>query len=71
MAGMVDNLLGYTCERRAEFIVDGEECAKAFLDCCKEVKKKTQEAKTEDLILARSKICYHGGNGERGGGVGG
>ncbi|XP_064179565.1 complement C3-like [Anguilla rostrata] len=54
MDGMVDNLLGYTCERRAQFIVDSEECVKAFVRCCLEVEKKTQEARAEELILQRS-----------------
>uniref|UniRef100_A0A672LWR8 Complement C3-like n=1 Tax=Sinocyclocheilus grahami TaxID=75366 RepID=A0A672LWR8_SINGR len=35
--GMRDNKLGYTCERRATYIIDGEECVKAFLDCCNQM----------------------------------
>ncbi|KAJ8246287.1 hypothetical protein GJAV_G00265900 [Gymnothorax javanicus] len=52
--GMVDNLMEYTCERRAQYIGDGEECVKAFLHCCSKVEQKTQEARTEDLLYARS-----------------
>ncbi|XDV16109.1 hypothetical protein PO909_015951, partial [Leuciscus waleckii] len=29
--GMRDNKLGYTCERRATYIVDGPDCVQAFL----------------------------------------
>ncbi|XP_061077546.1 complement C3-like [Conger conger] len=52
--GMVENLLGFTCERRSLYIVDGKDCAEAFVHCCLIVEKKTEEAKTEDLLLARS-----------------
>ncbi|KAG7316103.1 hypothetical protein KOW79_020969 [Hemibagrus wyckioides] len=51
--GLRQNRLGYTCERRASFILDGAECVQAFLDCCKEVQKHKDEQK--DLLhLARS-----------------
>ncbi|XP_036383937.1 complement C3-like [Megalops cyprinoides] len=52
--GMVESLMGYTCERRSQFIIDGEECVKAFLHCCSEVDRRHEEAKTEQLLLARS-----------------
>ncbi|MCJ8748175.1 hypothetical protein PDJAM_G00162320 [Pangasius djambal] len=51
--GLRQNRLGYTCERRASFILDGAECVKAFLDCCKEIQKRKDEQR--DLLhLARS-----------------
>ncbi|KAL0202466.1 hypothetical protein M9458_000484, partial [Cirrhinus mrigala] len=51
-----DNKLGYTCERRATYIVDGPECAKAFLHCCKEMKtRKSMKTDESEMILARSK----------------
>ncbi|XP_067258630.1 complement C3-like [Chanodichthys erythropterus] len=50
--GMRDNKLGYTCERRATYIVDGPECVKVFLHCCNEMKKRKNEE--EELIIARS-----------------
>ncbi|KAG7316106.1 hypothetical protein KOW79_020972 [Hemibagrus wyckioides] len=51
--GLRQNRLGYTCERRASFILDGAECVQAFLDCCKEIQKRKDEQK--DLLhLARS-----------------
>ncbi|TSK18105.1 Complement C3 [Bagarius yarrelli] len=51
--GLKQNRLGYTCERRATFILDGAECVQAFLDCCREVQKRKSEQK-ELLHLARS-----------------
>ncbi|KAK7165647.1 hypothetical protein R3I93_005652 [Phoxinus phoxinus] len=53
--GMRDNKLGYTCERRATYIVDGPECKKAFLQCCIEIKtRKSMKTEEEEMILARS-----------------
>ncbi|KAI1886574.1 hypothetical protein AGOR_G00197210 [Albula goreensis] len=52
--GMRQSPLEYTCERRAQYIGDGPECMKAFLHCCTEVEKKTDEAKSETMLLARS-----------------
>uniref|UniRef100_A0A672KBF5 Complement C3-like n=1 Tax=Sinocyclocheilus grahami TaxID=75366 RepID=A0A672KBF5_SINGR len=53
--GMRDNKLGYTCERRATYIMDGEECVKAFLDCCNQRKtRKNTKTEEEEQILARS-----------------
>ncbi|XP_026992188.2 complement C3-like [Tachysurus fulvidraco] len=51
--GLRQNRLGYTCERRASFILYGAECVKAFLDCCKEIQKRKDEQK-DLLLLARS-----------------
>ncbi|KAG7491358.1 hypothetical protein MATL_G00002840 [Megalops atlanticus] len=52
--GMVESLMDYTCERRSQFIIDGVECMKAFLHCCSEVDKRHDEARKEQLALARS-----------------
>uniref|UniRef100_A0A674BSC3 Complement C3-like n=1 Tax=Salmo trutta TaxID=8032 RepID=A0A674BSC3_SALTR len=54
MDGMRKNILDYTCERRAQYISDGTECVEAFLKCCREMATKREEAKTDQLILARS-----------------
>lgn len=35
--GMQENPMGYSCDKRATYILDGLECTKAFLDCCKHV----------------------------------
>uniref|UniRef100_A0A8C1RIA7 Complement component c3a, duplicate 6 n=1 Tax=Cyprinus carpio TaxID=7962 RepID=A0A8C1RIA7_CYPCA len=52
--GMRDNKLGYTCERRAMYIVDGHNCVQAFLHCCQDVEAHSMEAGEEEMILARS-----------------
>nr|XP_033961985.1 complement C3-like [Pseudochaenichthys georgianus] len=52
--GMRDTLLSYTCERRVEYIVDGEACAAAFLHCCKDMENHRADSKVESLHLARS-----------------
>ncbi|KAI1886573.1 hypothetical protein AGOR_G00197200 [Albula goreensis] len=54
--GMVDNLLGYTCKRRAQFINDGPECEKAFVYCCSEVARRIKDAK-EGRTLELARIC--------------
>ncbi|XP_037546422.1 complement C3-like [Nematolebias whitei] len=52
--GMKEIPLSYTCERRAEYILDGQACVDAFLNCCKEMKHQIFDKKEENLILARS-----------------
>ncbi|XP_050960509.1 complement C3-like [Labeo rohita] len=53
--GIRNNKLGYTCERRATYIMDGPECVKAFLHCCNEMKNHRHvKTEQEELILARS-----------------
>nr|AHF81487.1 complement component pro-C3-1 [Trematomus bernacchii] len=52
--GMKDTLLSYTCERRVEYIIDGEACAAAFLHCCKDMASQRADSKVESLQLARS-----------------
>lgn len=47
--------LDYTCERRSEYITDGDACVQAFLHCCKTMESQRTEAKEENLQLARSK----------------
>ncbi|XP_017313028.1 complement C3 [Ictalurus punctatus] len=51
--GLRSNRLGYSCDRRANFILDGSECVQAFLDCCTEIQKH-RENQEELLHLARS-----------------
>ncbi|XP_053085867.1 complement C3 [Pangasianodon hypophthalmus] len=52
--GMVDNFLGYTCERRSEYIEDGAECRQAFLHCCQKLADLRKEAVQGELHFARS-----------------
>uniref|UniRef100_A0A671Q6Y6 Complement component c3a, duplicate 4 n=1 Tax=Sinocyclocheilus anshuiensis TaxID=1608454 RepID=A0A671Q6Y6_9TELE len=44
-----------TCQYRASFIVDGEECIRAFLHCCTEMTAHREES-VEEVILARSGV---------------
>uniref|UniRef100_A0ABM5FQH8 Complement C3 n=1 Tax=Pogona vitticeps TaxID=103695 RepID=A0ABM5FQH8_9SAUR len=53
--GMHENPMGYTCEKRAEYIDDQNECRAAFLECCRYIKSIRDASQREDeLILARS-----------------
>ncbi|KAI4872725.1 hypothetical protein NFI96_024607, partial [Prochilodus magdalenae] len=52
--GVVENFLGYTCERRAEYIQDGDECREAFLNCCAKLAKVKGESLQEELHFSRS-----------------
>ncbi|XP_009293521.1 complement C3 [Danio rerio] len=53
--GMVENTLGYTCERRATFISDTQECIKAFVRCCKLISEHRVKYNAEkELFLSRS-----------------
>ncbi|XP_054460442.1 complement C3-like [Anoplopoma fimbria] len=51
---MRETLLSYTCERRSEYISDGEACVTAFLHCCKEMETQRADRKEDSLRLARS-----------------
>uniref|UniRef100_H2MVB4 Anaphylatoxin-like domain-containing protein n=1 Tax=Oryzias latipes TaxID=8090 RepID=H2MVB4_ORYLA len=51
--GMKDSPVSYTCERRSEYITDGQACVDAFVTCCKEMEKQQLEKKEESLQLAR------------------
>ncbi|KAJ6657699.1 hypothetical protein lerEdw1_002200 [Lerista edwardsae] len=35
--GMKDNPMGYSCDRRAKYILENKKCIKAFLDCCNHI----------------------------------
>ncbi|KAA0721778.1 Complement C3 [Triplophysa tibetana] len=52
--GMRDNKLGYSCERRATYIEDGQECVQAFLHCCNEAKNSREKFGDAEMVLARS-----------------
>ncbi|CAN8174236.1 unnamed protein product [Coccothraustes coccothraustes] len=56
--GMKDNPMGHSCERRSEYIQEGESCVRAFLDCCRYIKaKRDQQKLSPSAGLARSK-CH-------------
>ncbi|XP_028279900.1 complement C3-like isoform X2 [Parambassis ranga] len=52
--GMKEIPVSYSCERRMNYIVDGQACKDAFLYCCTEMKKVRKERREENLQLARS-----------------
>uniref|UniRef100_A0A803U1W7 Complement C3 n=1 Tax=Anolis carolinensis TaxID=28377 RepID=A0A803U1W7_ANOCA len=55
--GMYENPMGYSCEKRAEYIDDQKECKTVFLECCNFIKDiRDQNRREEELQLARSKI---------------
>ncbi|XP_067416523.1 complement C3-like isoform X2 [Emydura macquarii macquarii] len=35
--GMQENPMGYSCDRRAKYILEGSACVRAFLDCCEHI----------------------------------
>ncbi|XP_043940642.1 venom factor-like [Protopterus annectens] len=53
--GMYENPMGHSCERRAEYIIDGQACVDAFLDCCNHITKLKKEKKVDVLQIARSR----------------
>ncbi|XP_003216795.1 complement C3 [Anolis carolinensis] len=53
--GMFENPMGYSCEKRAEYIDDQNECKTVFLECCNYIKGiRDQNQREEELQLARS-----------------
>ncbi|XP_059349224.1 complement C3 isoform X1 [Ammospiza nelsoni] len=52
--GMKDNPMGHGCEQRSEYILEGESCVHAFLDCCRYIKaKRDQQNLSPSTGLAR------------------
>lgn len=53
--GMHDNPMGYSCEKRAEYVVETIACKEAFLECCRYIRSiRDEKQRDEELILARS-----------------
>ncbi|XP_050965348.1 complement C3 [Labeo rohita] len=54
--GLRENDLGYSCERRAQYItdLDSDACIKAFLHCCEEMTRHKKTFAEEEYFLARS-----------------
>uniref|UniRef100_A0A8C7DXB0 Complement C3 n=1 Tax=Naja naja TaxID=35670 RepID=A0A8C7DXB0_NAJNA len=51
---MHENPMGYTCEKRAKYIQEGDACKAAFLECCRYIKGVRDENQREsELFLAR------------------
>uniref|UniRef100_A0A8C5UL27 Complement C3 n=1 Tax=Microcebus murinus TaxID=30608 RepID=A0A8C5UL27_MICMU len=55
--GMRENPMRFPCQRRAKFVILGEACVKAFLDCCGYITElRRQHARLRPLGLARSDL---------------
>uniref|UniRef100_A0A8B9VJW7 Complement C3 n=1 Tax=Anas zonorhyncha TaxID=75864 RepID=A0A8B9VJW7_9AVES len=55
--GMKENLMGYSCEKRATYILDGNACTQAFLSCCTYIKGIREQKQRESYLeLARSEM---------------
>ncbi|XP_027706662.1 complement C3 [Vombatus ursinus] len=55
--GMQLNPMGYSCERRAKYVLEKEECVKAFLDCCNYITKIRLEKHRDNVLnLSRSNL---------------
>uniref|UniRef100_A0A452DX18 Complement C3 n=1 Tax=Capra hircus TaxID=9925 RepID=A0A452DX18_CAPHI len=55
--GMRDNPMKFPCQRRAQFILQGDACVKAFLDCCEYIARLRQQHSREGALeLARSDL---------------
>ncbi|KAM6294075.1 venom factor-like [Aegotheles albertisi] len=53
--GMKDNPMGHSCEHRTNYILDGEACVQAFLNCCNYIKGIRDKMQRETYLeLARS-----------------
>ncbi|XP_070794324.1 ophiophagus venom factor [Pituophis catenifer annectens] len=53
--GMHENPMGYSCEKRAKYIQEGDACKAAFLECCNYIRGIRDEKKREnELFLARN-----------------
>lgn len=56
--GMRDIPMRLTCQRRASFISQGENCVKAFIDCCNYITKLREQHRRDRVLgLARSEWC--------------
>ena len=66
--GMRDNPMKFPCQRRAQFILQGDACVKAFLDCCEYITQlRQQHSRDGALELARSESRGGEGGPVRGG----
>ncbi|KAM9101776.1 complement C3-like isoform 1-T2 [Sarcophilus harrisii] len=55
--GMNVNPMGYSCERRAKYILENQACIDAFLDCCNYFSKiRLERQRANTLNLSRSEL---------------
>uniref|UniRef100_A0A8D0B5M8 Anaphylatoxin-like domain-containing protein n=1 Tax=Salvator merianae TaxID=96440 RepID=A0A8D0B5M8_SALMN len=58
--GMYENPMGYTCEKRAEYVLNQPQCQAVFLECCRYIKSIRDEKERDfELVLGRSKYNLH------------
>ncbi|XP_044299374.1 venom factor-like [Varanus komodoensis] len=48
--GMQENRMGYSCDRRAKYILEGQTCISAFLDCCKHIFETSLTVQSEPVF---------------------
>uniref|UniRef100_A0A8C4Y6V0 Anaphylatoxin-like domain-containing protein n=1 Tax=Gopherus evgoodei TaxID=1825980 RepID=A0A8C4Y6V0_9SAUR len=48
--GMQENPMGYSCDRRAKYVLEGGECVQAFLDCCKHIFDCCKRIRSEEPV---------------------
>ncbi|XP_069623418.1 complement C3-like [Ranitomeya imitator] len=71
--GMMENPMGYPCQKRSEFILEAGECARIFLECCKlifepQVAIKMKRKKLNQMsIVHYSSVVTDSSAAERGG----
>ncbi|KAM3622581.1 uncharacterized protein V6R79_000678 [Siganus canaliculatus] len=54
LEGMKGTLLSYSCQRRSEYIIDGQACVEAFKRCCEAMENLQEDMRNDALLLARS-----------------
>ncbi|XP_066201395.1 complement C3 [Saccopteryx leptura] len=55
--GMRENLMKYSCQRRAQYILQDKACVDAFLDCCNYITELQLQHSRDDILgLARSDL---------------
>ncbi|XP_077117902.1 complement C3-like [Ranitomeya variabilis] len=57
--GMMENPMGYPCQKRSEFILEAGECARIFLECCKLIFEPQVAIKVKRKKLHQMKIVHY------------
>ncbi|OBS78296.1 hypothetical protein A6R68_19306 [Neotoma lepida] len=55
--GMRDIPMRFTCQRRARFITQGENCVKAFIDCCNYITELRLKHQRDQVLGLARRIC--------------
>nr|XP_033779887.1 complement C3 [Geotrypetes seraphini] len=54
--GMTENMMGYSCEKRAKYIRNTAACTAVFLDCCNYIEKVRKEMRRKQTVIGRSEV---------------